>query len=111
MPVEAEQAFRRALLMDPFVFQQNDRSGSVLQDRSVADKGLFAFTMAKSYANTGDATSCAAYLRRAIDEGYKDIAQVYTDPAFAAVLPSPDVQAALSTIPAPQSEAAVPASR
>jgi tetratricopeptide (TPR) repeat protein len=111
MPVEAEQAFRRALLMDPLVFQQNDRTGSVLQDRSVIDKGLFAFTMAKSYAGTGDAAHSASYLRRALDEGYQDMARVYTDPTFAGVLGDPEVQAVLSLIPAPRSEAAMPASR
>ena len=93
MPVEAEQAFRRALLMDPLIFQQNDRNGSVLQDRSVADKGLFAFTMASSYAGAGDAAHCAAYLRRALDEGYQDMAKAYTDPNFAGVLADPEVQA------------------
>ena len=111
MPVEAEQSFRRALLMDPFVFQQNDRTGSVLQDRSVEDQGLFAFTMAKSYAGAGDAAHCAAYLRRALDEGYKDMAHAYTDPGFASVLDAPEVQAVLSLIPVASNEAAVPASR
>jgi tetratricopeptide (TPR) repeat protein len=111
MITDAERSFRRALLMDPAIFQQNDRTGSVLQDRSVADRGLFAYTMAKSYAGTGDATHSASYLRRALDEGYKDIAKVYTDPGFTAVLDDPDVRAVLSLIPAPQSEAAIPASR
>jgi tetratricopeptide (TPR) repeat protein len=110
-PLDAEQAFKRALLMDPNIFQQNDRQGSVLQDRSVADKGLFAFTMAKSYAEANDPLHCAAYLRRALDEGYKEMAKVYSDPAFAAVLADPDVQAVLSLIPAPTSQAAGPPAR
>jgi len=105
---EAEQSFRRALLMDPHIFLQNDRTGSVLQDRSVADRGLFAFTMARSYAGTGDAENCATYLRRALDEGYKDISTVRTDPSFTAVLADPNVQSVLSLIPAPQGLAAVP---
>jgi tetratricopeptide (TPR) repeat protein len=108
MIAEAEQSFRRALLMDPHIFQQNDRTGSVLQDRSVADRGLFAFTMARSYAGAGDAESCATYLRRALDEGYKDIAAVHTDPTFTAVLADPNVQTVLTLIPVPQSRAAVP---
>ena len=111
MPIDAEQAFRRALLMEPFIFQQNDRNGSVVQDRTVSDQGLFAFTMARSYAGTGDAVHCATYLRRAIDEGYKEISSVYSDPNFAGVLSDPGVQSALATIPAPSSEAAVPQSR
>ena len=109
MTAEAEQAFRRALLMDQFVFQRNGRTGSVVQDRSVTDKGLFAFTMAKSYCGTGDAQDCAGYLRRALDEGYQDMAQVYSDPSFAGVLSDPGIQAVLSLIPAPSNQAAVPA--
>jgi hypothetical protein len=107
-PVEAEEEFRRAILMDPLVFQQNSRNGSVLQDRSVTDKGLFAYTMAQSFAGAGDARLCAAYLRRAIDEGYKDLALVYTDPKFAAVLNDPDVQAVLTLAPAAGTQAAAP---
>jgi tetratricopeptide (TPR) repeat protein len=110
MAVEAEEAFRRALLMDPLIFQQNGRNGSVLQDRSVEEKGLFAFTMAKSFAGTGDAAHCAGYLRRALDEGYDKMAQVYSDPDFAGVLTDPDVQAVLSLIPAAGAQAALPAS-
>ena len=109
MPVEAEQAFRRALLMDPTIFQQNDRNGSVLQDRSVTDQGLFAFTMARSYAGAGDPVKCANYLRRALEEGYKDIAKVYSDPNFAAVLGDPEVQSVLSQIPPAGTAAAAPA--
>jgi tetratricopeptide (TPR) repeat protein len=108
---EAEQAFKRALLMDPFIFQQNERTGSVLQDRSVADRGLFAFTMARSYASTGDAMRCANYLRRALDEGYLDIATAHTDPTFAPVLEDPEMQAVLALIPTTRNEAAGPASR
>jgi tetratricopeptide (TPR) repeat protein len=106
MPVEAEEAFRRALLMDPLIFQQNGRNGSVLQDRSVVNQGLFAFTMAKSYAGISDPLRCAAYLKRALDEGYKDIAKVYTDPDFAPMLTEPDVQAVLNLIPPPGTAAA-----
>ena len=77
----------------------------------MADKGLFAFTMARSYAGTGDAEHCATYLRRALDEGYPNIAAVHTDPTFAPVLDDPGMQAVLVLIPTAQNEAAVPASR
>jgi Flp pilus assembly protein TadD len=106
MPIEAEESFKRALLMDPLVFQQNGRTGSVLQDRSVQDKGLFAFTMAKSYAEANDSASCAAYLRRSLDEGYKDISKVYSDPLFAPMLSEPNMQAVLALIPQPNTAAA-----
>jgi tetratricopeptide (TPR) repeat protein len=107
-PLEAEAAFKRALLMDPHIFQQNDRTGTVLQDRSVSDHGLFAFTMARSYAGTGDAERCATYLRRAYEEGYRDIAKVHSDPVFAALLADPNMQGVLALIPAPRIQATVP---
>jgi tetratricopeptide (TPR) repeat protein len=107
-PIDAEEAFKRALLMDPHIFQQNDRTGTVLQDRSIGDRGLFAFTMARSYAGTGDAERCATYLRRALDEGYPDIAKVRTDPVFAPMLGDPNLQSVLERIPAAASQAAAP---
>jgi tetratricopeptide (TPR) repeat protein len=110
-PEDAEQAFRRALLMDPTIFEQNSRNGSILQDRSVSDQGLFAFTMARSYAGTGDAAHCASYLRRALDEGYKDMAAVYSDPNFAGVLADPGVKTVLSMVPAAPGQAAAPQSQ
>src|SRR3954466_105138 len=99
MPVEAEQSFKRALLMDPTIFQQNDRNGSVLQDRSVSDLGQFAYTMASSYAVIGDIPHVVNYLKRALDEGYKDISKVYSDPSFAGVLADPNLQEVLNAIP------------
>jgi Tfp pilus assembly protein PilF len=107
-PQEAEIAFRRALLMDPTIFQQNDRNGTVAQNRAVSDNGLFAFTMAKTYAETGDAAHCAAYLRRALDEGYKDLSKVQTDPSFAGVLADPNVRSVLDMVPPGDTPAAPP---
>lgn len=90
---EAISAFRRALALDPQLFEQNgSRSGSVLQDRSVEDRGRFYFLLAKSFAQAGDLERCIHYLRKAKDEGYKNIADIKKDPAFAAALKSPQIQ-------------------
>ncbi len=93
---EAMDAFQRAVQLDPSVFDHSSsRTGSVLQDRSVGDRGMFNFLLAKSYAQMGDAERCAHYLRKARDEGYSSMAKVKDDPAFAAVLRDPGVQEAL----------------
>jgi hypothetical protein len=67
----------------------------MMQDRTVENKGLFFFMMAKEYAQMGDAEHCAEYLRKSFDEGYKDIAKAKTDPAFKKVLDDPTVQGVL----------------
>ncbi len=95
---EALDMFHRALAIDPLVFDATARDGPILQDRSVGDHGLFNYTMAKSYAQLGDGKHCAMYLRRASEEGYKQLIKARTDPAFAQVLANPDVQMVLDQL-------------
>ena len=92
---EAFKSFQKAMALDPNTFQQNDRNGALMQYRSVSDHGLFDFMLAKSYAQMGDAEHCAVYLRRAVDEGYKEVASARKDPAFVKVLADPDVKTVL----------------
>ena len=100
---EAAVEFQKAIDLDPRIFERNDRTGSMVQDRSVANHGLFFFTMAKVYAQKGDATHCAEYLRKSLDEGYKDVGKAATDPAFKDVINDPAVQEVLArVVPAEQ---------
>jgi tetratricopeptide (TPR) repeat protein len=108
---KAMEAFHKALTINPRVFEETGRSGSILSYRSVTDRGLFNFMLAKDYAQSGDAANCALYLRRAADEGYKDVAKVRTDPAFAKVLVDPGIKAILDEVsPEPPPPAAPPGS-
>ena len=100
---EAAVEFQKALDLDPMIFERSDRAGSVVQDRSVSNHGLFFFTMAKVYAQKKDAAHCAEYLRKSLDEGYKDIAKASTDPAFKDVINDPVVQEVMvRAVPAEQ---------
>lgn len=97
---QAIGAFRQALSMDPQLFDHNgSRNGSVLQDRTVGDRGRFYFLLAKSYAEAGNLERCLIYLRKAKDEGYKELAAVRSDPSFAAVLKDPAIQEVLAPKP------------
>ncbi|HYK18203.1 MAG TPA: tetratricopeptide repeat protein, partial [Bryobacteraceae bacterium] len=95
---EAATEFQKALELDPRIFERNDKVGTMVQDRSVSNHGLFFFTMAKVYAQKGDAAHCAEYLRKSLDEGYKDVGKAMTDPAFKDVINDPDVQAVMVRI-------------
>ena len=95
---KAMEAFHKALEIDPHVFEESGRAGSILSYRSVADRGLFNFMLARDYAQSGDAMNCVVYLRRAHDEGYKDVAKARSDPAFAKVIADPSVKALLDEI-------------
>jgi tetratricopeptide (TPR) repeat protein len=100
---EAAAEFQKALELDPNIFERNDRVGTMVQDRSVINHGLFFFTMAKVYAQKRDAVHCAEYLRKSLDEGYKDVGKAATDPAFKDVIDDPAVQEVMArVVPAEQ---------
>jgi tetratricopeptide (TPR) repeat protein len=85
-------AFRTALAKDPQFFERgSSRTGSILQDRSVPDRGRFYYLLAKSFVETGNLDRAIFYLRKAKEEGYAQINEVKKDPAFAAVLKDPVV--------------------
>jgi tetratricopeptide (TPR) repeat protein len=97
---EAIASFRQALALDPQLFEHNSsRNGSILQDRSVGDRGRFYFLLAKSFAEAGNLERCLIYLRKAKDEGYKELAAIKSDPSFAAVLKDPAIQEVLAPKP------------
>jgi tetratricopeptide (TPR) repeat protein len=93
-------SFRQALAIDPHYFEEHgSRTGSVLQDRTVNDRGRFYFLLAKSFAEAGNVERSLVYLRKAKDEGYKALEAARQDPAFSAMMKDPEVQEALSPKP------------
>jgi tetratricopeptide (TPR) repeat protein len=102
---EAIASFRQALSIDPQLFDHGtSRTGSLLQDRSVSDRGRFYFLLAKSFAQAGNTDRCLLYLRKAKEEGYKSLSDVKTDPAFSAVLKLPAIEEILAPKPADSSQ-------
>jgi tetratricopeptide (TPR) repeat protein len=97
---EALTAFEKALTLDPTVFDRKGNGGSVVQQRSTPDPGLFYFFVAKSFARQGDAEHAAHYLKLARDDGYAGLLTAQTDPAFAKVIKDPGVQEVLHVEPA-----------
>jgi tetratricopeptide (TPR) repeat protein len=93
-------SFHQALTLDPHFFEHNgSRNGSVLQDRSVTDRGRFYYMLAKSFAQTGNIERCIVYLRKAKDEGFKELNNAMTDPDFAIMLKNPEIQEILTPKP------------
>jgi tetratricopeptide (TPR) repeat protein len=103
---EAATEFQKALELDPQIFEENNRVGTMVQDRSVSNHGLFFFMMARVYAQKGDGAHCAEYLRKSLDEGYKDVGKARSDAAFKKVLNDPEVHAVLVRIAPVEGKAA-----
>jgi tetratricopeptide (TPR) repeat protein len=94
---QAIASFHQALVLDPQFFEHSGgRNGSVLQDRSVTDRGRFYYMLAKSFAQSGNLDRCIIYLRKAKDEGYTGLSAAKTDPDFATILKNPIIQEILA---------------
>ena len=95
----AMDSFRKALALDPTIFDRHGLGGTVVQQRTTTDPGLFYFFVAKTYGLAGDAERAAHYLKLARDDGYEAFLSAQTDPAFAKVIKDPALQEVLHEPP------------
>ena len=84
--------------------------GTILQQRTAPDQGMFNFMLAKFYAKNGDAERAAHYLKLSRDYGYKEFCSAEKDPEFAAVIKDPRVQEVLQIPPSYDDQAQKPIS-
>jgi len=86
---KAAQEYRTAYQIDPEIFQRVSKTGVMAQTTSPEDRAAFSFMVAKMYAQAGDVDHSIQYLRKAMEEGYKNINKVYTDAEFATLRTDP----------------------
>lgn len=74
--------YSKAMQLDPEIFERRSSVGIVAQMSSPEDRAHFSYVIAKMYAQMGEFDRSLLYLRRAMEEGYKDINNVYQDGEF-----------------------------
>ena len=79
----ATQAYTKAVEIDPGIFERTSHTGITAQVASQEDRAHYDFVLAKLYAKMGDHDHSLEFLRKSMEEGYKDVKDVYTDPEFA----------------------------
>jgi tetratricopeptide (TPR) repeat protein len=76
-------AYQKAVELDPDVFERTSRGGVQAQLPSPQDRARYDYTVARLYAKMGFSDRSLEYLRKAMEEGYKDFKNVYKDSEFA----------------------------
>jgi len=89
---DAFEAYQDALAIDPEVFEHRSSQGVLLQERSVDERAKFHFYLAKTYAKAGQHERALLYMRKSIEEGFKDKQKYKEDPEFAAMRELPEFQ-------------------
>jgi tetratricopeptide (TPR) repeat protein len=96
---KAVESYSRALELDPDVFEHTSRVGVAAQTSSPGDRAEYFYLLARMYAKSGATDRSLSYLRRALEDGYKDINKIFRDEEFAAVRNDPRFSALMSHKP------------
>ncbi len=89
---EASRAYLRALQLDPNVFETSGTFGTLLQERSVTNRGRYYYFMAQAYAGVELWDRAILYLRKALEEGFASPGKIARDRAFEAMHELPAFQ-------------------
>lgn len=96
---KAVEAYNHALQLDPDILERTGRNGIQARMSSPEDRARYDYVVARLYAKMGANDKSLQYLRRAIEDGYKKIDDVYKDDEFAALRKDPRFTALMTTKP------------
>lgn len=81
--------YSKAVELDPDIFERTSHAGVLAQLPSPEDRAQYDYVLAKLYAKSGVADRSLHYLKKAMEEGYRDIKNVYKDNEFSALRKDP----------------------
>lgn len=96
---EAAIAYAKALELDPDVFEHRSSYGVLLQERNVEERAKFHYYLAKVYAQAGMNERALLYIRKALEEGFKDRQRFFEEPEFAALQDLPEFKELMTLQP------------
>jgi tetratricopeptide (TPR) repeat protein len=83
---EALVAYRRALELDPKLFERQSAGGvATLIQTNQQNSMMTNFSMAKLFAGMGDKERAISSLYKAYDNGFRDVGKIKAEPAFASL--------------------------
>jgi tetratricopeptide (TPR) repeat protein len=93
---QASECYQKALALDPEVFESRSSQGVLLQERSVEERAKFHYYLAKTYAKAGMNERALLYIRKSIEEGFKERKKYEQEPEFAPLKELPEFKQILA---------------
>jgi tetratricopeptide (TPR) repeat protein len=87
---EASAMYEKALKLDPDVFEHRGTNGVLLVERSVDERAKYHYYVARMYAKDGQNERALLYIRKALEEGFKERDKFQKEPEFAALRDNED---------------------
>jgi tetratricopeptide (TPR) repeat protein len=86
---KAIECYARAAQLDPDIFDRSSHAGVQAKLPSPVDRAHYDYVLAKMYARAGVADRSLHYLKKAMEDGYSDIKNVYKDDEFSTLRKDP----------------------
>jgi tetratricopeptide (TPR) repeat protein len=96
---EAAESYQKAIALDPDVFDHHSTYGELLQERNVEERAKFHYYLAKTFAQAGNVERAIQYIRKSIEEGFKDRKKYLEEPEFAALRELPEFKEVMALEP------------
>jgi tetratricopeptide (TPR) repeat protein len=96
---EAFEAYQQALAIDPEIFEHRSTYGVLLQERTVGERAKFHYYLAKVYAKSGEFDRALTYIRKALEEGFRDRQKFQEEPEFTKLRETAEFQALMKLEP------------
>jgi tetratricopeptide (TPR) repeat protein len=93
---KATASYQTAMQIDPDVFERHGNVGVILEERSVEEKAKYHFYLAKLYAKGGRNDLALQYLRKSLEEGFKEKKKIEEESDFAALRELPEFKELLA---------------
>jgi tetratricopeptide (TPR) repeat protein len=92
----AAQAYDQAMAIEPDIFEPHAGQGVMVQERSIEERAGYYYVLAKTCAKAGQTDRTLQYIRKALENGFKDRNKFKADPEFAAFQDNPEFQEILT---------------
>ncbi len=93
---KATESYQTAMKIDPDVFERHGNVGVILEERSVQERAKYHFYLAKLYAKGGRTDLAMQYLRKCLEEGFKEKNKLTEEGDFAALRELPEFKELLA---------------
>ena len=92
----AMQAYQQAMAIEPDIFEPHNGGGVMVQERSIEERAGYYYVLAKTCAKAGQIDRTLQYIRKALENGFKDRKKFQADPEFATFQDNPEFQEILT---------------
>jgi tetratricopeptide (TPR) repeat protein len=95
----ASEYISKAVMIDPGILEHRSGVGTTVRDQSVGDRPTYFYYLAKTFAKAGMKDQALSYIRKSLEEGFKERKKFIDDPEFAGLQKDPEFQKIMESEP------------